>query len=331
MWFEKLFGFAEQNPEQVRNNLKLENGLIYSVVNGQSYDPGIFQLASLAELRKIELPQNQKITLSEAIGDVKKLHGESENNGAVFQAASQFNLLEMASPNAVPEDGVGIYDYDKTQGPACAIACGAGTVYRNYFVNVKGQIGQTADLQIDCLEDIEQFFQEGNSKLWNMKNGYCLAYALGLDLIRKKMTALNSDEYEYLKGLLKVGIQHEAAVTAFAGRSKVTQVYCSGVPVAYSGISSQQWEPFGKMILEATYEATFWAAINNMNKGITNKVFLTLVGGGVFGNPDSWLYDAITLNLKKFENSGLDVIFVSYGSSNSLVRKIINDFKTELN
>jgi hypothetical protein len=330
MWFEKLFGFAEQNPEQVRNNLKLENGLIYSVVNGHSYDPGTFQLASLAELRKIELPQNQKITLSEAIGDVKKLHGESENNGAVFQAASQFNLLEMASPNAVPEDGVGIYDYDKTQGPACAIACGAGTVYRNYFVNVKGQIGQTADLQIDCLEDIEQFFQEGNSKLWNMKNGYCLAYALGLDLIRKKMTALNSDEYEYLKGLLKVGIQHEAAVTAFAGRSKVTQVYCSGVPVAYSGISSQQWEPFGKMILEATYEATFWAAINNMNKGITNKVFLTLVGGGVFGNPDSWLYDAITLNLKKFENSGLDVIFVSYGSSKSLFRKIINEFKTEL-
>jgi ABC-type uncharacterized transport system permease subunit len=84
------------------------------------------------------------------------------------------------------------------------------------------------------------------------------------------------------------------------------------------------------MILEATYEATFWAAINNMNKGITKKVFLTLVGGGVFGNPDSWLYDAITLNLKKFENSGLDVIFVSYGSSNSLVRKIINEFKTEL-
>jgi hypothetical protein len=331
MWFEKLFGFAEQNPEQVRNNLKLENGLIYSLVNGQSHDPGIFELASLAELRKIELHQTQKISLSEAIGDVKKIHGESENNGAVFQAASQFNLLEMASPNAVPEDGVGIYDYDKTQGPACAIACGAGTVYRNYFVNVKGQIGQTAERQIDCLEDIEQFFQEGNSKLWNMKNGYCLAHEQGLELIRKKIADLNSDEYEYLKGQLKVGIQHNAEVTAFQGSSKVTQVYCSGVPVAYSGISTKRWEPFGKMILEATYEATFWAAINNMNKGRTNKVFLTLVGGGVFGNPDSWLYDAIILNLKKFKNSGLDLIFVSYGSSNSLVRKIINDFNTELN
>ena len=327
MWFEKLFGFAEQNPEQVRNNLKLENGMIYSSVNGKSYNPGIFELASLAELRKIELPENKKITLSEAIGDVKKLHGEIDNNGAVFQAASQFNLLEMASPNAVPEDGVGIYDYDKTQGPACAIACGAGTVYRNYFVSVKGQIGQTADLQIDCLEDIEQFFQEGNSKLWNMKNGYCLANSEGLEQIRKKMATLNSNEYEYLKGLLKVGIQHNAEVTAFSGNSSVTQVYCSGVPVAYSGISAKNWEPFGQMILEATYEATFLAAVDNMNKGGSKKLFLTLVGGGVFGNPDSWLYEAITLNLKKFENSGLDVIFVSYGSSNSLVRKIINDFK----
>jgi hypothetical protein len=164
-----------------------------------------------------------------------------------------------------------------------------------------------------------------------MKNGYCLAHEQGLELIRKKIADLNSDEYEHLKGKLKVGIQHNAEVTAFQGSLKVTQVYCSGVPVAYSGISTKQWEPFGKMILEATYEATFWAAINNMKKGRTNKVFLTLVGGGVFGNPDSWLYDAIILNLKKFKNSGLDLIFVSYGSSNSLVRKIINDFNTELN
>ena len=326
-WFEKLFGFTEQNPEQVRNNLKLENGLICSVVNGQCYDPGVFKLASLSDLRKTAIAQDQKINLSELVGDVKKLHGQIENKGAVFQAASQFNLLEMASPNAIPESGVGIYDYDHTQGPACAIACGAGTVYRNYYVDINGQIGQSADLQIDCLEDIEHFFKVGNSKLWNMKNGYCLANAMGLEQIKNKMAGLNRDEYEQLKGLLKVGIQHGAEVTAFPGSIKVTQVYCSGVPVAYSGISAKDWEPFGKMILEATYEATFLAAIDNLNVGKSNRLLLTLVGGGVFGNPDSWLYDAIMYNLKKFEGSGLDLIFVSYGSSNILVQKIIKDFK----
>jgi hypothetical protein len=32
-----------------------------------------------------------------------------------------------------PEDGVTVYAADPTQGPACALACAAGSVYRNYF------------------------------------------------------------------------------------------------------------------------------------------------------------------------------------------------------
>jgi hypothetical protein len=32
-----------------------------------------------------------------------------------------------------PEDGVTMYAADPTQGPACALACAAGSVYRNYF------------------------------------------------------------------------------------------------------------------------------------------------------------------------------------------------------
>ena len=35
--------------------------------------------------------------------------------------ASQFNLLEMTVPGIIPEKGVGIYEFDKTQGSACAI------------------------------------------------------------------------------------------------------------------------------------------------------------------------------------------------------------------
>jgi hypothetical protein len=63
---------------------------------------------------------------------------------ALFQVASQFNALEMVAPNITPEDGVTRYQHDRTQGPACAIAAGAATIYRNYFVPVAGGIGQTA-------------------------------------------------------------------------------------------------------------------------------------------------------------------------------------------
>ena len=47
---------------------------------------------------------------------------------SLFQVASQFNVLEMASPDIEPSAGITIYEHDRTQGPVCAIACPAGTV-----------------------------------------------------------------------------------------------------------------------------------------------------------------------------------------------------------
>jgi len=35
---------------------------------------------------------------------------------------------------SLQKHGVTRYQHDHTQGPACAIACGAATIYRNYFV-----------------------------------------------------------------------------------------------------------------------------------------------------------------------------------------------------
>lgn len=87
-------------------------------------------------------------------GDVRKMHQEPEYAGALFQVASQFNALEMVGPSVTPEDGVTRYEHDRTQGPACALAAGAATIYRNYFVPVGNQIGQTAARQLDGLADI---------------------------------------------------------------------------------------------------------------------------------------------------------------------------------
>ena len=68
--------------------------------------------------------------------------------------ASQFNLLEMVSPTVTPEHGVTRYQHDRTQGPACAIAAGAATIYRNYFAPVGGGYGQTTERQFDGLADL---------------------------------------------------------------------------------------------------------------------------------------------------------------------------------
>ncbi|MCC5919240.1 MAG: hypothetical protein LAT68_00660 [Cyclobacteriaceae bacterium] len=79
--------------------------------------------------------------------------------------------------------------------------------------------------------------------------------------------------------------------------------------------------------MEATYEATFQAAFINHAKTGSRKLFLTLVGGGAFGNRDIWIEDALIHSLNQFKNTPLDVEIVSYGQSNPVVKKLIEDHK----
>ncbi|MEO1185522.1 MAG: hypothetical protein AAFX46_12890 [Cyanobacteria bacterium J06636_27] len=328
-WFEKLFGFKEESPKQVKSNLILGDGFIASKVNGKEYKYGRLDILTLSELRNNVRKENLKekrCKISEEIGDVQYFHQLSENEGALFQAASQFNLLEMVNPNVSPEQGIGKYEYDLTQGPACAIACGAGTVYRNYFVEINGKEGQTSDNQIDCLDIIGDFFNNAELKLWEMKNGYALANQPGLKFISKRIANLNPQEYEDLKGKLKVGIQWDAEVTINSNGRKVSQIYCSALPVAYSMTSHVYWEDFSKLILEATYEASLIAGIINSQRTNNNRLYLTLVGGGAFGNKEQWIVESVLKSVKRYENTGLDIRFVSYSTPSKAVKNIIEDF-----
>jgi hypothetical protein len=135
-------------------------------------------------------------------GDVRQMHWSAENIGALFQVASQFNLLEMVSFSVAPEDGVTRYQNDGTQGPACAIAAGAATIYRNYFAPLAGRQGQTADRQMDGLAGIGEALSEvlGKpvSELWSMRNGYALRSRSGLDAIAGYLDALSPTELDDL-------------------------------------------------------------------------------------------------------------------------------------
>src|SRR5215475_2263822 len=93
----------------------------------------------------------RRVKVSIVTGDVRQMHRSPQYAGALFQVASQFNLLEMVSPEIPPEHVVTRYQYDRTQGPACAIAAGAATIYRNYFAPLAGGFGQTVDRQFDGL------------------------------------------------------------------------------------------------------------------------------------------------------------------------------------
>jgi len=328
MWFEKLTGFKESSPESVRQNISVDGEVLTSHVNGRSWFCGTLETPTLGELRKrVEesaFPEGV-ISLKEVVADVRQLHFSPSNSGALFQVASQFNLLEMISPDVTPEQGVDRYENDRTQGPMCAMAAGAGTIYRNYFAPVKNRQGQTEENQIDCLALIGSCFNNSSNRLWEMRNGYALATESGLREIEGILNNSTEEEMDKIRQLLRIGIQWRTSVTLEGSHHKVTQAYCSALPVAYSSHPSKMWSAFARLILEASYEATICTALLNYRDTGNKKVFLTLVGGGVFGNEMDWILKAIKRAVSLYKQYDLEVLIVSYGSSNPSVKKMIKE------
>jgi hypothetical protein len=331
-WFERLTGFREESYELTRSRLRVEDAELVSTVNGKRYGIGGLTLPTLAKLRmQVDLPEGQRSTVRCVSGDVRAMHSDPELERSMFQVASQFNLLEMTGPNITPEHGVTRYGSDHTQGPACAIAAGAATIYRNYFVPVEGGSGQTRDRQLDTLGyvgiSLSRHLDRPVSDLWTMRNGYALCSEVGLDAITRLIADGGEELRNELRGWLAIGTHYDVEVTDVREdkRRLVSQAFCSALPVAYGSAPRSAWEAFARLILEAAYEATLLAAVDR----VSNIVLLTRVGGGAFGNANKWIDwidDAIVRALAIVEYAGLDIRLVGHGRVHPSSRAIAERF-----
>lgn len=329
MWFQELTGFSEASPRQVRETITVEGETLTSHANGRVLVCGRLDMPSLAELReRVDsigcLSGN--LAVREVVANVQHLYADVSNAHALFQVASQFNLLEMVSPDVTPEHGVGIYQHDHTQGPACAMAAGAVTIYRNDYADVNGQTGQSAHNQLDCLADLGIALGNAEGRLWEMRNGYPLASQAGLVEISHRLTSSDEAERDGWRQLLRIGIQWRTQVTLKDCTHLVSHAYGSALPVAYSRHASSLWAPFARLILEASYEATICTAILNSAQHGSNRVFLTLLGGGAFGNAIDWVLDGLQRALNLYRHVELDVAIVSHGASKPAVRRLVSQF-----
>lgn len=399
LWFENLFGFPETKQEghglhpsssssqeiqdyfdlsphhnnnnaNARNNNNNANNItMTSRSNGRTFHLGQFTRPTLQGIRSLALdalnqphcPAALTLRVSHVIvGDVLAEHHRYPL--ATFQAASQLNCLEFPNPKTLPEHGITAYSTDRTQGPACALACPAGTLYRNYFLPVYNpsiddyEIGQRESLQVNNLDALEVALNNNEEQYWQVVNGYTFSTEEGLARLNQRLEAI--EDHDALCDLVKIGWQRDTEVV-FQDRFVeverreeepvlVSQVYCSALSVAYSGIAQRHWEAFARLVLEANYEATIWAAILNMihhhpdlrhvNNHQTDlhnhlqtshqdnddeqehhlrdytslptcsphppsssrsdgrdsdKLFLTLLGGGVFGNALEWIVESM--------------------------------------
>jgi hypothetical protein len=122
----------------------------------------------------------------------------------------------------------------------------------------------------------------------------------------------------------------------------VTQVYASALAISYTkdyarvskamkkeDISSadrdklkselngiiDSWEPLAQLVLDAAYEATLYAAVLHAwpDEEGRKTVVLTALGGGVFGNRQQWIAEAVVRAIAKFKGEGLDVVINEWG------------------
>lgn len=318
-WFEKITGFKETDYHETQSKLSIVDGKLISSESPYSSQLGQFEVVSLADLRwRMRRVKTRRTSypISNIIDDVGQLHRNPRCYGSLFQVASQFNLLEMVRPKITPEHGVTRYQYDYTQGPACAIAAGAATIYRNYLVPIDGEIGQTAERQLNMLDDFEAALVtsmgHAEKNPLRMQNGYALPDADFIKAANQHISSLSETDKDALRATIKIGLHWETEVTAVneAKPHLVSQAFCAAMPIAYSECHADEWGELARIVLEAAYESTFYAAAINNQERVVPNVYLTSLGGGAFGNPQEWITDAMDRAFALAKDYGLAVWLV---------------------
>lgn len=335
-FFKQTFGFTETTYAETQAALAklLHTEADSSGIPGWRYNffhipnsadvlrPGCFRFDTVAELRMVALKllcehgyTAVAFKKSHLCGDSRKLHGEYPNS--LFQAASQFNCLEFVGPTVTPERGITCYGYDLTQGPACAIACAAGTAFRNYFVPIAAdftmdesgspkEFGQTKHLQLNGLSSLEKLLAPvfDDKRLWLVRNGYIELTTDGVELRSQFQNRLaHAPEFERAcLDAVRVGCHFDTEVTDARGANMhpvlVSQVFASACSIGYSRHPQEIWESIAQLTLKAAYEATFYAYIIHICRQqkvcrTSGPLFLTKLGGGVFANPGAWICEAM--------------------------------------
>lgn len=268
-----------------------DDGTATLVAGGEELGAGRFSTPSIRELKAKATRAEGKphaLTLSVFQGahrltDIGALQG-SAGEGALFQAASQFNCLESPGPGVVP---VADYLHDYTQGPRASVSAFPGTFLRHYAAPSRdgGRFVQTSDHGIDLLADAL------DPAAARVHGGYLTTEGV---VDREAFAANLVDRFEGIR----VGVHDDVEVVYGAdwsgpvvGARRIAQVFTS--TLALGGYSRGPVDgpivAARKQLLRGAYVGTLLAAATLGKSTVT----LTLIGGGVFQNPKADIWDAI--------------------------------------
>jgi hypothetical protein len=265
-------------------------------VRGRQWSAGRFEVASLGSLRErvlrgVAAKGNHQgrvhlwvVDGGAASTDIGSLQAHA-TDGTLFQVASQFNCLEATGPWVAP---IQRYLEDPTQGPRASISALPGTLLRHYAA--PGSNGdrfiQTSDgRQVELLANV---CERGVA---SVQNGYLLS-----DEVADPRSLLQALESRF--DAIRVGA-HDAIEVVFGydwngvvGRSPaplIAQVFTSTLAGGGYGTISRELLGVCRQLLRAAYLGTLLAALDLGHR----RIVLTLIGGGVFGNPVETIWESI--------------------------------------
>jgi hypothetical protein len=280
-------------------------------VEGYTWAAGNFETPTIGELRKRAKRTGAggrlRLWVLDGPGlatDVGGLQATAPA-GSLFQAASQFNCLESPGPYITP---VVQYFRDYTQGPRASISAFPATLLRHYAA--PGAHGkrfvQTEQKQIDLLADVfgpeVARVHSGYLLERNIRDPAALAAAL--------TTNFDSIRVGVHQGVQVVlGYDFEGSVED-SGDLRIAQVFTSTVAGGGYGSArggAREFDGVCRQLLRAAYLGTLLAAAALGQQ----RAVLTLIGGGVFGNPVPLIWEAIQWAAAETEpllSNDLDVI-----------------------
>jgi hypothetical protein len=279
-------------------------------IPGHTFAAGRFEPLTLGELRRRVVEARSRRPEAEGrarlwvfagaspVTDIGSLQAFGPPD-ALFQVASQFNCLESPGPYLTP---VAHYLTDPTQGPRASISAFPGTLLRHYAApdGRGGRFEQASDgRQIELLGDVCP------PEVGGAKNGYLMDDTIAdppafLAALRARFEHIRVGVHDDVEVVL--GTQWDGEVPPRSGRSggpRIAQVFTSTVAGGiYGGEGLDElFVPIAKVLQRAAYLGTLLAAAALGR----SKVVLTLIGGGVFGNPVEVIWDALSWALAEVE------------------------------
>lgn len=230
-------------------------------------------------------------------GEIMKNINRTTTRREMFVLPSQLNGAEYPSPHSIVKN-VMQYTTDQTGGPRGQLACDL-VVAQFICDNASNQLNPSG---IDYVREIT-----ASTPTISLRNGYLTEQA-GSGASRTDCKEF-VDKIMHMKILLSRNIAVSGLLPAhplnhksirhkggLAKSKRVDLVYASAVPYGtYGNGSSAQWATVCRAVLKQQYYLALAAAVRciRRHRHKSYKIYFMPLGGGVFGNPFAWAFEAL--------------------------------------